>query len=114
MTRNQKIGINMFFKQLKKLGAFNEYVTNYMLFHRIPSPLKIPNKMVEEYSMTITGREEMRYMVNKNSSPSEWNVFYAKHFGSFAFSFDWINTPEGGQKWGHINFKLRRINNIEE
>ena len=113
MTRNQKIGINLFFKQLKKLGAFNEYVTNYMLFHRISSPLKIPNKMVEEYNMTILGREETMYMVNKNSSPSEWNVFYVKHFGRFAVSFSWIDTQEGNLKWEHISFELRRINNIE-
>ena len=98
MTINKKIGFSMFLHDLKKLGVFEEYTRNFLLFHNVSSPLLIPE--------TISKKGAIRYdiegLILEKAKQERWNRFFVANFGNYFVSFCWGDTPEGHGFWSHI------------
>lgn len=106
MKKDHYIGINMFLRELKRLYAFDGYIKNYMEFHQLSSPLRIPEVLFKHfhndwpihYRLTSIG----------NATPSQVCDCLCRNFGTIGVSFLWDGTPEGYHYWHHISQTLSK------
>jgi len=107
MAINKKIGFSIFLHDLKKLGVFEEYTRNFLLFHNVSSPLRIQMAMERDYNF----KARLNAMRDELNTPEEWHCFYIKNFSSYAVSFNWMVTQEGDETWRKIFRELNRLIN---
>lgn len=110
MRRNDKIGFGLFFSELKKLGALDGYIKNYMKYHRVQSPLRIPEFMFSKNNLSHSGLSCEPLLKRDKERDRGAIVLYnllCRRFGNIGISFVWDKTPEGYNYWDQIAEQLR-------
>lgn len=101
---NEKVGLGLFFNKLKQMGVLDQYMENYMKYHGLSSPSRIPRSIHNILFNDIRGR-----LYESPMTPMEWLKVFVDNFGAFFVTFNWQYTKEGYDYWYKISNRLERI-----
>ena len=101
MTENERVGINMFFKLLRKEGLFEKYMRNYMEYHEVTSPKMVPEVLCDKAS------KRFDKTWGRLKTPRDFFFFLASHFAFPDISFHWGVNNDDPMEWCHRSAKLK-------
>lgn len=104
---NEKLGLGLFLSEIKKMGALDKYMENYMKFHGLSSPSLIPRHIHEDMLASIFGY--FKPLVESDHDPFWWARLFSDNFANYFVSFSWDETPQGSDFWGDMSVRLKII-----